>query len=503
MEDSKLAVNPDAFRLLNKINRLLAAEGTCTYLVGGFVRDWLIGRDNADIDIAVGADALETARKIAAVLGGKYIPLDAENGVGRVVIPGETYYLDFTTLRGGIEADLARRDFTVNAIAFPMDESFEVTVDTAGLIDPFYGREDLRHRILRAVSPGVFAADPVRLLRAVRIAAELGLIIEHFTETRIRQRSHLISTVAGERVREELLRLLALPGAGPRLAYLDGLGLLTTLIPEMEPSRGVSQPRLHVWDVFTHSIKMVSAVEFLLRESSWDYAGTDTLSMVPWSEELCRHFEQEISSGSTRKILLKLAALLHDIAKPGTKTTDADGRTRFLGHPQLGAETSAAIMSRLRFSRREIEYIELLIKYHLRPTQMSNEGAPTRRAVYRYFRDTAETGIDLLFLSLADHLAARGATLDRQQWQEHTHLTNDVMTRHFEEASSLKPPKLIDGHDLMKTFRLKPGPRIGELLEAVREARAVGEVTDKQEALLYLKRRLEGDDTSMMNLDKE
>jgi len=488
-----LAVKPGALRLLKTIQRLIAAEGIPAFLVGGFVRDLLLGRDTADIDIAVGADARETARKIAAALGGKYISLDAENGVGRVVIPREKYYIDFTTLAGDIEKDLARRDFTVNAIALPLDESFKATVAATNLIDPFDGREDLRRRILKIINPAVFAADAVRLLRAVRIAAELGLCIEHFTETRIRQCNRLVTTVAGERVREELLRLLTLPGAGPRLAYLDELGLLTALVPELEPSRSVSQPRLHVWDVFSHSINTVTAAEFLLRQGAWDYAGEDILAAVPWSERLSRHFELEISRGSHRAVLLKLAALLHDIAKPQTKTTDAGGRTRFLGHPHLGAETSAAIMERLRFSRREIEHIELLIKYHLRPTQMTHEGNPTRRAVYRYFRDTGETGIDLLFLSLADHLATRGATLDRRQWQGHTRLTDFVLTSHFEAASSPKPPRLIDGHDLMKTFRLSPGPKIGVLLEAVREAQAAGEVTEKREALRYVRRRLADD----------
>jgi poly(A) polymerase len=287
------------------------------------------------------------------------------------------------------------------------------------------------------------------------------------------------------------------------LTYLDELGLLTALIPELEHSRGVSQPVLHVWDVFTHSIQTVAAVEFLLRKGTWDYTGADTLAAVPWSERLSQHFETEISSGSPRMVLLKLAALLHDIAKPGTKTTDEDGRTRFLGHPQEGAATTAAIMARLRFSNREIQHLELLVKYHLRPTQMSQEGTPTRRAVYRYFRDTGETGIDLLFLSLADHLATRGATLDRQQWQGHTRLADFVLTWHFEEVSSPKATKLVDGHDIMKTFRLNPGPRIGELLEAVREAQAAGEVTDKREALRYVERLLADDDTPGTNKLKE
>ncbi len=499
MEDVKLAVKPGAFRLLDKIRSILAAEGVPAYIVGGFVRDLLCGRATADIDIAVGAGALETAQKIAAAFAGKYVPLDTENGAARVIIPGEAQHIDFTTMQGSIEEDLARRDFTINAIAVPLDKSFGADIDTAGMIDPFSGREDLRRRVLRVINPGVFAADALRLLRAVRIAAELGLCIERLTETRIRKCCRLISAVPGERVREELLRLLALPGAGPRLVYLDGLGLLTALIPELEPARGVTQPTLHVWDVFTHSIQTVSAAEYLLREGEWEHVGKETLEAVPWSEKLQEHFNSEITAGSTRKTLLKLAALLHDIAKPETKTTEADGRTRFLGHPLEGATTAAAIMTRLRFSNREIEHIELLIKYHLRPTQMSHEGLPTQRAVYRYYRDTGETGIDLVFLSLADHLAARGSTLDTQGWREHTGLAADVLNRYYETENVIKPPVIIDGHDIMKSFRLPPGPRIGELLEAVREAQAAGEVTGKREALRYVKRLLAEENTPGTN----
>jgi poly(A) polymerase len=503
MKDLKIAVNPGVFQLLDKIKRLLNAEGILAYLVGGFVRDLLLGRDTVDIDIAVGVDGLETARRVAAALGGKYVLLDAENGVGRVVVPGETCHLDFTTLDGDIKQDLARRDFTVDAIALPLDESFEPAVDTARLIDPFDGRGDLRRHVLKSTGPGVFEADAVRMLRAVRLAAELGLRIEDNTEGLIRRHTHLITTVAGERVREELLRLFALPGIGPRLTYLDELGLLTCLIPELEAARGVSQPRLHVWNVFEHSIKTTAAVEFVLREGSWDYAGADELAPVPWSPVLERHFEQEIGSGSTRKSLLKLAALLHDVAKPETKTTEVSGRTRFLGHPQLGAFNTAAIMTRLRFSNREIQHVALLIKYHLRPTQMSQEGLPTRRAVYRYFRDTGETGIDLLFLSLADHLATRGATLDRQQWREHARLTDGVLNIYFEEKSPPAKRRLIDGHELMGIFSLEPGPRIGRLLEAVREAQAAGEISDKQEAIAYIRRIMTDIDAPGKNRSKE
>jgi poly(A) polymerase len=490
MEHIKLAVKPDVSRVLTKTSRFLTEKGIPAYLVGGFVRDMLLGRDTVDIDIAIGADALTVAAEVAGALCGKYVPLDAENRIGRVALTDIRYQIDFSTLKGNIEQDLARRDFTVNAMAIRLDRKIGTSLDAERLIDPFQGRRDLDEGTVKAVSDTVFADDAVRLIRAVRIAAELGFHIHSYTENLISQYSRLIAGIPGERVREELLRLLALPGAGARLAYMDKLGLLTALIPELAPAKGVDQPKVHVWDVFDHSIQTVVATEFLLREAHREYAGKDALAGVPWSTRLCRYFDEEISAGSTRRSLLKLAALLHDISKPQTKTIDDEGRARFLGHPQEGAACAAAIMERLRFSKREVRLVELLVKYHLRPTQMSHEGIPTRRAIYRYLRDLGEAGIDLLFLSLADHLATRGTSLDFIPWQEHAQMTAYVLDKHFEEESLSKPPKLIDGHDVMNTFGLSPGPKVGELLEALREAQAAGEVTNKQEALHYVKRLL-------------
>jgi len=502
MEDSTV-IKSAADRLIAQISRHLAEKGITSYIVGGFVRDTLLGRYTDDIDIAIDADALATASVVAVALGGKYVPLDEENRVGRVILPGEKWHIDFSSLQGDIMQDLARRDFTIDAMAVELEKSLTTAFDTRNLIDPFHGRDDLLGGIIRAVSTGIFEADAVRLLRAVRLAAELGFTIYNDTEALIRRHSALITNVPGERVREEFLRLLALPGAGRRLAYLDELGLLTALIPELAPARGVDQPRMHIWDVFDHSIQTVAAVEFLLRASTWEYASRDILDAVPWSTRLQEHFNEEISHGSTRSTLLKLAALLHDIAKPRTKTTVEDGRARFLGHPQEGAAATAAIMERLRFSRREIQIVELLVKYHLRPTQMAQEGVPTLRAIYRYFRDTGKEGIDLLFLSLADHLAARGPALDITPWREHAAMAENVLNRHFEEASLPRPAKLIDGHDIIKIYRLAPGPRIGQLLEALKEAQSAGEVTDRQEALNFVERLLKAAGNSEKKRVKE
>ncbi|MFC1942153.1 CCA tRNA nucleotidyltransferase [Chloroflexota bacterium] len=497
MENLKLYVRPDALRLLNDISRFLIKEGVQAYLVGGFVRDMLLERDTADIDIAVAVDALTIAPKIASALGGKYISLDEENGVGRVVLfhnesapAKDKWELDFTTLKGTIEQDLAQRDFTVDAMAIELDNITGSSLNPDSLIDPFHGRDDLRQRVIRAVRETAFREDAARLIRAVRLAAELVFDIDAETEELIHYYSNLITNVAGERVRDELLRLLATPGAARHLAYLDELGILTALIPELVPAKGVDQPKVHVWDVFDHSIQTVSTVEFLLRERAWEYAGEDILGSVPWSIDLSRHFDEEISCGSTRKSLLKLAALLHDIAKPQTKALDEDGRARFLGHPQEGAATATKILERLRFSTKEINLVELMVKHHLRPTQMSHEEFPSRRAIYRYYRDTGEAGIDILFLCLADHLATRGSTLDPAQWLEHTRIAEYILTKYTEEESLLVPPKLINGNDLMESFNLSPGPMLGELLEALRETQAAGEVATRQEALDYIKHLL-------------
>jgi poly(A) polymerase len=492
VSDLELFIQPSAFSLLTRISHILTEQGIKSYLIGGLVRDMLLGRDTADIDIAVAADALEVAPKVAMALGGKYVLLDEINGVGRVVLShGDAKWeLDFSTIKGGIEQDLARRDFTIDAMAIEL-ENFIRQPQSPDLIDPFQGFTDLRKGVIRAVTETAFSSDPVRLLRAVRLAAELDFNIDSETEALIRRDGQLIASVPGERVREELLRLLAVSQGGQFLAYLDELGLLTTLIPELTQLKGVEQPKEHFWDVFEHSIQTVGAVDFLLRQGEWEHAEEEeVLAAIPWSPELKEHFDREVSGGSTRGLLLKLTALLHDTAKPQTKTIEESGRMRFLGHAKEGAEIVTGIMERLRFSTKEIKLVEVMVRHHLRPTQMSNEGLPTRRAIYRYFRDTEEAGIDILFLSLADHLATRGKQLDLAKWREHAQMVAYILAQHFEEESLTVPPKLIDGHDLISLFGLNPGPKIGEILEAVREAQAAGEVNCRDEALAYIEHLL-------------
>jgi poly(A) polymerase len=490
---------------LNRISKFLHERDTSGYIVGGFVRDQLLHRHTSDIDITVAIDALDILPELAASLNGKYFSLDEINRIGRILLTnnktvanGGNWEVDVSTLKNTLKEDLSRRDFSIDAMAINLETFIDIELKSKNkpvsmkveILDPFNGYSDLKRGIIRIVQETAFQSDPIRLLRSVRLANELNFHIEKTTENTIRHHCSLLSMVAGEKIREELVRVLELNN-NQLFYHLDKLGLLTAIIPDVEKLKGVTQPKEHYWDVFTHSLETVAAVDFLLRYGNYTYATQETLKLVPWSVTLADHFNEEISTGSRHRTLLKLAALLHDIAKPQTKTINSDGRTRFLGHTHEGATIANSILERLRFSRREIDYIATLIKYHLRPGQMSNIGLPTKRAIYRYFRDTEDIGIDILFLSLADHLASRGPCLDMEYWQKHVQLVDYVIKQQGKEHVLTRPSKLIDGHDLIDLFNVNPGPQIGKLLEMVREAQAATEIKTREQALSFVRQQLE------------
>jgi poly(A) polymerase len=507
---------------LAKISNLLDAQNSRGYLVGGFIRDWLLERRTNDIDIAVSGDAVTIAREVAGEIGGRFVLLDPINEVARVVAIKDKqrtgssqnqelyraeWHFDFSPLTEDIETDLAGRDFTINAMALELNQFITVNKtakrssrkaanvltgaqSSLKLIDPFSGKADLADRIVRGVSERVFEADPARLLRAVRLSAELDFTIEPDTEALISRYSQTVTVVPGERIREELLRLLALPRATHYLRYLDELGLLLALVPELADSKGVEQPTTHFWDVFDHSLQTVAAIEFLIRESDWEFSNDDMLSSAPWSDMIDEHLSLEVSSGSNRRVLLKLAGLLHDIAKPMTKSIDDTGRARFLGHAKQGAAMTASILERLRFSTRETRLVESLVYYHLRPVQMAQEEFPSQRAIYRYFRDTGDAGLDILVLALADFLASRGPLVSMEDWEKQCQLISYIIEEHGKQQTRVVPVKLIDGHDIMDALGLVPGPLVGKLLALVEEAHAGGELSTREEALALVQREL-------------
>ncbi len=474
-------LRPRVVAFLQRLLPLLPPEPE-PHIVGGFVRDALLGRYTRDLDITVGADALAVAHRLADALGGAFVLLDEPRQIARVVAQegGETWLVDVASLQGDQREDLARRDFTVDAMSVPfsalLSEEWQEHI-----LDPFGGRTDLESGVIRAVSPGVFQEDGIRLLRAVRLASSLCFEVEVGTQDLIRRDADALAGISAERVRDEFLAILASGQAMKHVYLLDDLTLLCRVVPELEDGRGVTQPKEHYWDVLHHSIETVGAVEGLLKRT-WEPAWV--LEAVPWDEALAAHFQEAAGEGHTRGTILKLAGLLHDIAKPAMRTVDEEGRIRFKGHQSQGAATAQAVLQRLRLSRKNIDMIAMQIEHHLRPAQMSQENEmATPRAVYRYFRSAGDVAIDTLYLNLADYLAARGPLLAREEWMAYTAKVRHIMVTGLAQEQPTQASPLVNGHDLMDNCGLPPGPLVGRILEAIREAQATGEVATREQAL--------------------
>ena len=475
-EPPTIALNPPLLPdSVEPLRRFFKSQRLAAYLVGGAVRDSLLGAAGLDLDIAVQGDAVRVVEGAAAALGCKAYPLDAARGIFRISSGGEAPYVDLSPLRGSIENDLAQRDFTIDAIALPMTEG-------AAPIDPYGGIQDLDRRLVRALSPSVFVDDPGRLLRGIRLAAQLDFDIETSTRGWMKDTAGLISSVAPERTREELLRLLGDRNTVRWLREMDDLSLLCRILPELEEARGVAQPKEHYWDVFDHCVETVGRVERLLQsEECKGFLGEDT----PVNAR--DYFAQHAADGHSRLDLLKLVGLLHDISKPATKTVEPSGRIRFFGHDAEGAEVAGNILRRLRFSRAGVDLASTMVENHLRPGQMAKQGElPTRRAVYRFHRDLGDAAIDTVYLNLADYLAARGPDLDQDDWDYRCEVARHILRGSGAGERTAKPAKLIDGHDIMRELGIPAGPKVGEMLEIVREAHSSGCISTREEALSLL-----------------
>ena len=470
------------------LRKFFVSRGLRAYLVGGAVRDALLGRKTQDLDAAVettGPGLLELARDLAEVLEGRYVVLHHEMGAARVVLP-DGPVIDLIAAPDGIARDLGRRDFTINAMAVSLQEmdSGDRHVE---VIDHHGGRADLAAGVLRAVSAEAFDDDPARLIRGPRFAAQLGLTVPEDTRKVIRSKAKMLERSSPERVKDELLKIMAAPRAMESIRTLDDLGLLSVVLPELDEAREVSQPKEHYWDVFNHCVETVGVVEAVLGQRRDDENWA--LSLVPTFPDMDSYFKERISDGHSRSTLVRLSGLLHDIAKPATKTREENGRIRFLGHHKVGAEVVDEILARLRFGTRGRQFVRSIVRHHLRPKLMAERGAlPTRRAIFRYHREVGDAAIATLYLNMADYLAARGPLLERDEWREHCDLMAYILNADFEMPAA---PRLLSGSDVMGEFAIGPGPLVGELLDAVTEAQTAGDVETREDAMLLVGRMLE------------
>ncbi len=464
------------------------------YLVGGAVRDALLGRVSHDLDFVVPEDGIRLSFAIANRIGEPAYILDKERDTGRVVLAEQATMLDFACFRGpDLEADLRARDFTVNALAIPATARTRLSI-----IDPSGGLEDLDARRIRITSMGALESDPVRTLRAVRLAANLDFTITEETRKAIMAAGPRLADVSAERKRDELIKIVMTPEPDETMRELDGLGLLAITLPEIESLAGTAQSPPHYEDVLHHTWSVLDWLARLETALFFDASGDEVTNearsaLQAYIERLEVYFERPVDGGLNGQVILRLAALFHDVGKPEKYEQDDDGRIRFFGHDEAGAKLAGYRLRQLCFSNDAINQVKQIVAGHMRPLSLVQaQGAnPSRRAVYRYFRDLDNNGLDVALLALADHLATYNGPGEAKQWESLLGLVAQLFQFYFERhEEAVKPVPLLSGRDVIDQLQIEPGPEVGRILRLIEEGQAAGEIQTRDEALNLARQQL-------------
>lgn len=452
-------------------------ENVQLYVVGGTVRDVLLGKSVEDLDFAASGNAFAFARGFASLINAAFVPLDEEHDTARVVLRRDGHCMDFSGIRGtDIIADMLARDFTINAMA--VDISQILKSQEAEIIDPLGGIEDLNNKIIRLASPQSIKDDPIRILRAYRFAAVLSYRLHNSTAAMIRDSVSLLDSISVERIRDELFKILAVPKSVCYLEAMDEADLLERIFPEIIPTKGMEQNEYHHLDVWGHSILTL------------DFLEQDMLpvSLKLHTSEIDRYLQYEPVKGRPRRSLLKMAALLHDIGKPATRTIDRDGRIRFFDHNKEGAEIIYNTGERLKLATRETEFLSNIIKDHMYPLGLCvflRKPGTTKeknRTIRRFIQRTEADWLAILLISFADLRATQGPWRKASDLEELSIIAGEIADTYFQEISS-PVQRLVTGNDLMSEFKLPASPDIGRLLKQVEEAQMDGKIRTREEAI--------------------
>ncbi|MFZ5626638.1 MAG: HD domain-containing protein [Bacillota bacterium] len=465
--------------------RRCRAEGQELYLVGGYVRDLLAGVEAKDLDFVVPrGQGLNLARRLADELAASFVPLDEENDVGRVVA-GELV-IDLAARQGNsLIQDLRRRDFTINAMALPLTEAGH-PAGTDQIIDPLGGLEHWRQRMLAPCHPRIFQDDPVRLLRALRLAARFGLTFAPELEEMLSREQTLLALAARERIGEEISQLFALPGTAAVItADLETRGLFYQVWPELEEMMTAEQNFHHTVTVGRHCLAVLEIMEEILAEPE-QWLGAELAEVVKKRavERLTRHPRQ-------RYQVWKLGALFHDMGKPKTAMTRESGRIVFYGHEREGATLIGPLVRRLTWGRREAQLLQKLVALHMRPLHLFNtrpvKGKPSRRALYRFYRDVGEDLPDLLVLAVADLAAKVKYKPDKEEWETFQAFILGLWDTWLKEKERWQPEPMLRGDELAAAFPHIKGAEIGRMLRELLEAQALGQIQNRDQAWQLVK----------------
>jgi poly(A) polymerase len=460
-----------------------ALAGRTAWLVGGALRDRVLERRSADVDVVVDGDVAEAARAVARAAGrAACFALSEDFGAWRVVARDHSWQVDVEPLRAGsLEADLGLRDFTVNAIAEP--------IAGGAPIDPLGGLADLAARRLRMAAPSAFADDPLRVLRLARVAVELDLEPDLQTLRVARAHAEALESCSAERVFLELRRIIAAPQALRGLDLMADVGATAVVLPELHALRGVEQSRFHHSDVYGHTLEVLEQTIALTSACAGN--GPDPgLVLGEHRAQLAELLAEPLADELTRGDALRWGALLHDAAKPLTRAVrPADGRVTFIDHDRRGAELAREVLLRLRASERLGAHVAALVRHHLRLGFLVHEPQPlSRRTVFSYLRACSPVEVDVTLLSVADRLATRG---DRAQESIDAHLAvaRGLLADALRWRVEGPPRPLLRGDELAGELGIPTGPRVGELLEGLAEAQYAGDVLTREQALAYTRAR--------------
>jgi poly(A) polymerase len=448
------------------------------WLVGGAVRDALLGRETPDFDLAVQGDVRALAHEFGRAAGGHAFQLSDEFGAWRVRSHQQDWQVDLTPLMGEtLEQDLRRRDLTINAIARELEP-----VDAA-LIDPCGGVADLHARRLRSVGPASFSSDPLRVMRLARMAAELGFAVEQETLQLAAESAPALAAVAAERVFAELRLTLISDRAVDGLELAHSIGATAAVLPELDALRGLAQSDYHHLDVYNHTLSTLEAAIALQHDPAATFG-----ELAPALVEV---LDEPLANELTRGQALRFGALLHDIAKPLTYALSSEGRPTFFEHDLRGAELATQMLTRLRASERLTVHVATLTRNHLRLGFLVHQRPLPPRTVYRYLATCEPVEVDVTVLSVADRLATLGRNSERAV-ARHLELAREMLAAALEWRRN-RPRSPVAGDELVRALGIAPGPQLGRLLAELTEASYAGELDTAESALAHARAWLAGD----------
>lgn len=453
----------------NRILKTVRPFFTQGYLVGGFLRDLVLNKESCDLDFVVKKDtAKPLALLIAEKLDAHFVSLDEVNKIYRVVMSDKITYIDIAEcLHDTIEEDLRRRDFTINSLGYDLKNS--KLLDVTGALN------DLNARIISPICEKNITDDPLRILRAYRFQAELGFEPSQELKAMIQRHAPDLNKSAKERINVELVKLFAGQNALEALYSMDETGVLASIFPIISELKKIPPNSHHHLNLFEHSLETVNQVAKYCESAP---------------ESIKEHFESTFFGAQKRIGYLKIAAFLHDIGKPQTWFIEPEtNRHRFIKHDDVGSKLVVEILKNLKFSKKQIKYIQKLIKFHIYPANVVTGENFTEKSMMRFFRKMEDEVFDVIAIAHSDRLSALGPEITEDIVNKNINGLKTLTERFIELKNEMAPlPKLIDGNEIMQILNIKGGPQLGEIINALNEAQIAGDISTREDAIEFIKK---------------